>query len=71
MDKKKIEGIRNDVNILLGDAVSILKEMETNAYEDREIDLLKPISNVRKNIQDHKVKMLKELDKLAKMKSTW
>ena len=71
MDKKKIEGIRNDVNTLLGDAVSILKEMETKAYEDREIDLLKPISEARKSIQDHKVKMLKQLDKLSKMKSTW
>ena len=71
MDKKKIEGIRNDVNTLLSDAVSILKEMETNAYEDREIDLLKPISETRKSIQDHKVKMLKQLDKLSKMKSAW
>ena len=71
MDKKKVEGIRNDINTLLGDAVSILKEMETNAYEDREIDLLKPISETRKSIQDHKVKMLKQLDKLSKMKSAW
>ena len=71
MDKKRIEGIRNDINTLLSDAVSMLKEMETKAYEEREIDLLKPISNTRKNIQENKVRMVKELDKLSKMKSTW
>ena len=71
MDKKRIEGIRNDINTLLSDAVSMLKEMETRAYEEREIDLLKPISNTRKNIQENKVRMVKELDKLSKMKSTW
>lgn len=71
MDKKKIESIRNDVNALLSDAVRLLNEMEIKAYEEREIDLMKPISNVRKNIQDHKVKMVKELDKLSKMKSIW
>ena len=71
MDKKKIESIRNDVNALLSNAVRLLNEIETKAYEEREIDLMKPISNVRKNIQDHKVKMVKELDKLSKMKSTW
>jgi ElaB/YqjD/DUF883 family membrane-anchored ribosome-binding protein len=71
MDKKRIEGIRNDINTLLSDAVSMLKEMETKAYEEREIDLLKPISNTRKNIQENKVRMVKELDKLSKMKSNW
>ena len=71
MDKKRIEGIRNDINTLLSDAVKLLKEMETTAYEEREIDLLKPISNARKNIQENKVRMVKELDKLSKMKSTW
>ncbi len=71
MDKKRIEGIRNDINTLLSDAVSMLKEMETKAYEEREIDLMKPISNTRKNIQENKVRMVKELDKLSKMKSTW
>ena len=71
MDKKRIEGIRNDINTLLSDAVSMLKEMETRAYEEREIDLLKPISNTRKNIQENKVRMVKELDKLSKMKSNW
>jgi ElaB/YqjD/DUF883 family membrane-anchored ribosome-binding protein len=71
MDKKRIEGIRNDINTLLSDAVSMLKEMETKAYEEREIDLMKPISNTRKNIQENKVRMIKELDKLSKMKSNW
>ena len=71
MDKKRIEGIRNGINTLLSDAVSMLKEMETKAYEEREIDLMKPISNTRKNIQENKVRMVKELDKLSKMKSTW
>ena len=71
MDKKGIEGIRNDINTLLSDAVSMLKEMETKAYEEREIDLMKPISNTRKNIQENKVRMVKELDKLSKMKSNW
>ncbi len=71
MDKKRIEGIRNDINTLLSDAVSMLKEMETKAYEEREIDLMKPISNTRKNIQENKVRMVKELDKLSKMKSNW
>lgn len=71
MDKKRIEGIRNDINTMLSDAVSMLKEMETKAYEEREIDLLKPISNTRKNIQENKVRMVKELDKLSKMKSNW
>jgi ElaB/YqjD/DUF883 family membrane-anchored ribosome-binding protein len=71
MDKKRIEGIRNDINTLLSDAVSMLKEMETKAYEEREIDLLKPISNTRKNIQENKVRIVKELDKLSKMKSNW
>ena len=71
MDKKRIEGIRNDINTLLSDAVSMLKEMETKAYEEREIDLLKPISNTRKNIQENKERMVKELDKLSKMKSNW
>lgn len=71
MDKERIEGIRNDINTLLSDAVSMLKEMETKAYEEREIDLLKPISNTRKNIQENKVRMVKELDKLSKMKSNW
>jgi hypothetical protein len=56
---------------LLGDAVGFLKDMETKAYEEREIDLMKPISKVRNIIQDYKVKMVKELDKLSKMKSTW
>ena len=71
MDKKRIEGIRNDINTLLSDAVRMLKEMETKAYEEREIDLMKPISNTRKNIQENKVRMVKELDKLSKMKSNW
>lgn len=71
MDKKIIEGIRNDINTLLSDAVRMLKEMETKAYEEREIDLMKPISNTRKNIQENKVRMVKELDKLSKMKSNW
>ena len=71
MDKKRIEGIRNDINTLLSDAVSMLKEMETKAYEEREIDLMKPISNTRKNIQENKIRMVKELDKLSKMKSNW
>ena len=71
MDKKKIGSIRNDVNALLSDAVRLLNEMETKAYEEREIDLMKPISNASKSIQDCKIKMVKELDKLSKMKSTW
>lgn len=71
MDKKRIEGIRNDINTLLSDAVRMLKEMETKAYEEREIDLMKPISNTRKNIQENKIRMVKELDKLSKMKSNW
>ena len=71
MDKKRIEGIRSDLNALMSDAVEILKDMEKKAYEEREIDLLKPISNVRKNIQEQKIKLTKELDKLSKMKSTW
>ena len=71
MDKKRIEGIRSDLNVLMSDAVEILKDMEKKAYEEREIDLLKPISNARKNIQEQKIKLTKELDKLSKMKSTW
>lgn len=71
MDKKRIEGLRGDINTLLGDAVGFLRDMETKAYEEREIDLMKPISKVRNIIQDYKVKMVKELDKLSKMKSTW
>ncbi len=71
MDKKRIEGIRSDLNALMSDAVEILKDMEKKAYEEREIDLLKPISNARKNIQEQKIKLTKELDKLSKMKSTW
>ena len=71
MDKKRIEGIRSDLNALMSDAVEILKDMEKKAYEEREIDLLKPISNARKNIQEQKIKLMKELDKLSKMKSTW
>jgi hypothetical protein len=71
MDKKRIEGLRGDLNTMLGDAVGLLKDMETKAYEEREIDLMKPISKVRNIIQDYKVKMVKELDKLSKMKSTW
>jgi len=71
MDKKRIEGLRGDINTLLGDAVGLLKDMEAKAYEEREIDLMKPISKVRNIIQDYKVKMVKELDKLSKMKSTW
>jgi hypothetical protein len=71
MDKKRVEGIRNDINTFLGDIVGFLRDMETKAYEEREIDLMKPISKVRNTIQDHKVKMVKELDKLSKMKSTW
>jgi hypothetical protein len=71
MDKKKIEGIRRDINTFLGDAVTLLKEVQNKAYEEREIDLLKPIAKVINTIQDNKVKMVKELDKLSKMKSTW
>lgn len=71
MDKKRVEGIRNDINTLLSDVVGFLNDMETKAYEEREIDLMKPISKVRNTIQDYKVKMVKELDKLSKMKSTW
>lgn len=71
MDKKRIEGIRSDLNALMSDAVEILKDMEKKAYEEREIDLMKPISNVRKNIQEQKIKLTKELDRLSKMKSTW
>ena len=71
MDKKRIEGLRGDINTLLGDAVALLKDMESKAYDEREIDLMKPISKVRNIIQDYKVKMVKELDKLSKMKSTW
>ena len=71
MDKKRVEGIRNDINTFLSDVVGFLKDMETKAYEEREIDLMKPISKVRNTIQDYKVKMVKELDKLSKMKSTW
>lgn len=71
MDKKRVEGIRNDINTFLSDIVGFLKDMETKAYEEREIDLMKPISKVRNTIQDYKVKMVKELDKLSKMKSTW
>lgn len=71
MNKKRIEGIRSDLNALMSDAVEILKDMEKKAYEEREIDLLKPISNARKNIQEQKIKLTKELDKLSKMKSTW
>jgi hypothetical protein len=71
MDKKRIEGIRSDLNALMSDAVEILKDMEKKVYEEREIDLLKPISNARKNIQEQKIKLTKELDKLSKMKSTW
>ena len=71
MEKKRIEGIRSDLNALMSDAVEILKDMEKKAYEEREIDLLKPISNARKNIQEQKIKLTKELDKLSKMKSTW
>ena len=71
MDKKRIEGIRSDLNALMSDAVEILKDMEKKAYEEREIDLLKPIANARKNIQEQKIKLTKELDKLSKMKSTW
>ncbi len=62
MDKKRIEGIRSDLNALMSDAVEILKDMEKKAYEEREIDLLKPISNARKNIQEQKIKLTKELD---------
>lgn len=71
MDKKRIEGIRSDLNALMSDAVEILKDMEKKAYEEREIDLMKPISNARKNIQEQKIKLTKELDRLSKMKSTW
>ena len=71
MDKKRIEGIRSHLNALMSDAVEILKDMEKKAYEEREIDLMKPISNVRKNIQEQKIKLTKELDRLSKMKSTW
>jgi hypothetical protein len=71
MDKKKIEGMRSDINALLSETVNILKAMETTAYEEREIDLMKPISNVRKNIQENKVRIIKDLDKLSKMKSNW
>ena len=71
MNKKRIEGLRGDINTLLGDAVGLLKDMETKTYGEREIDLLTPISTVRNITQDYKVKMVKELDKLSKMKSTW
>ena len=71
MDKRKIECIRHDVNSLLTHAVQVLNEMETEAYEDREIDLMKPISTVRNFIQSSKIKIIKELDKLSKMKSNW
>jgi hypothetical protein len=71
MDKKKIQGMRSDINALLSETVNILKAMETTAYEEREIDLMKPISNVRKNIQENKVRIIKDLDKLSKMKSNW
>ena len=71
MDKKKIEGMRSDINALLSETVNILKAMETTAYEEREIDLMKPISNVIKNIQENKVRIIKDLDKLSKMKSNW
>lgn len=71
MDKKKIEGLRRDINTILGDAVTLLKEAQDKAYDEREIDLLKPIAKVINTIQDNKVKMVKELDKLSKMKSTW
>ena len=71
MDKKKIQGMRSDINALLSETVNILKAMETTAYEEREIDLMKPISNVIKNIQENKVRIIKDLDKLSKMKSNW
>ena len=71
MDKNKIQGMRSDINALLSETVNILKRMETTAYEEREIDLMKPISNVRKNIQENKVRIIKDLDKLSKMKSNW
>lgn len=71
MDKRKIEGIRHDVNSLLSRTVQVLKEMETEAYEDREIDLMKPISAIRNDIQSSKIKIIKGLDKLSKMKSNW
>lgn len=71
MDKRKIEGIRHDVNSLLSRTVLVLKEMETEAYEDREIDLMKPISAIRNDIQSSKIKIIKGLDKLSKIKSNW
>ena len=71
MDKRKIEALRVDINTMLGDVVALLKDMESKAYDEREIDLMKPISKVRNIIQDYKVKMVKELDKLSKMKSNW
>jgi len=71
MDKRKIESIRHDVNSFLTHSVQVLNEMVTEAYEDREIDLMKPISTVRNCIQSNKIKIIKELDKLSKMKSNW
>ena len=71
MEKERIKQIRNNINNLLSDAITTLNELERKAYEEREIDLMRPISNVRKNIQENKIKMVSELDRLSKMKSMW
>lgn len=71
MEKERIKQIRNNINNLLSDAITTLNELERKAYEEREIDLMRPISNARKNIQENKIKMVNELDRLSKMKSMW
>ena len=71
MDRKAVEGIRGDVNSLLSIVIDFLKKEEIKAYNNREIDLLKPISKVKKSIMEHKLSIVKELDKLSKMKSNW
>lgn len=71
MDKKAIEGLRTDVNTLLNIVIELLKEEEVKAYNNREIDLLKPIAKVKNSIREHKINIVKELDKLSKMKSNW
>jgi hypothetical protein len=71
MDNKKIEKLMCDVNTFLHDTVKVLEKMQNKAYDEREIDLLKPISKTINLIKDNRIKIVNGLDKLSKLKSNW
>ena len=71
MDNKKIEKLMCDVNTFLHGTVKVLEEMQNKAYDEREIDLLKPISKTINLIKDNRIKIVNGLDKLSKLKSNW